>query len=253
MGNIAPVQFMTREITSKRYDENVAREGLQFQKDNYYEPKDPQKQKRIEVVLQALAPAPGEMILDIGCGVGTFAFHAAKAGASTLGIDYSAASIRVAETLVGHYGLAGRARFVMGSALDLPFDNASFDKVVSADFIEHITDQEKYAFCREITRVLKPGGRIVIFTPNLRREKIGNGYWVIRHYLFGDRVPVTDLHYGLITRFGFGQIMRVNGWKYSLKYIDIGRPYLAVLPLLRDFLSLNLLWVVCPGRSGKGV
>jgi ubiquinone/menaquinone biosynthesis C-methylase UbiE len=124
----------------------------------------------------------------------------------------------------------------------LPFENGSFDKVVSADFIEHITDDEKYLLCREINRVLKPGGQAVIFTPNLIREKIGDYYWGIRHHLFGDTIPVNDLHYGLITRKGFEKIMKVSGWDYRVSYIDIGRPYLCRLPCIKHYLSLNLLW-----------
>jgi cyclopropane fatty-acyl-phospholipid synthase-like methyltransferase len=239
---------MKNKITSRTYDEHVVSQGLQFQKDEYYEPKDIQMRARIEAVLHALAPAPGETVLDIGCGVGTFAFHAAKAGATTTGIDYSPESIKAATTLTKSYGLDDRARFIVGSALALPFENASFDKIVSADFIEHITDEEKYAFCREIDRVQKPDGRIVIFTPNLLRERIGDAYWTVRHYLFGDKIPTTDLHYGLISRSGFEKIMKNLGWTYSHQYVDIGRPYLARLPLLRHVLSLNLLWSASIGK-----
>lgn len=237
---------MTRIIDERVYDADVAAQGLQFQNDHYYDPKDPVMRKRIEVVLAALAPAAGENVLDIGCGVGTFAFHAAKAGASTTGIDYSPLSIAAAQTLTEAYGLGARARFVVGNALALPFGNASFDKVVSADFIEHITHEEKYAFCRELHRVIKPGGRIVIFTPNLLREKIGEYYWRMRQYLFKDAIPVNDLHYGLATRREFEQIMNAHGWRYSLAYIDIGRPYLPKIPIFKHLLSLDLLWTAIP-------
>jgi len=52
---------------------------------------------------------------------------------------------------------------------------------------------------------VKPGGLMVIFTPNKIRERIGDCYWTARHLLFKDRIPFNDLHYGLITRGKFGK------------------------------------------------
>jgi ubiquinone/menaquinone biosynthesis C-methylase UbiE len=200
--------------------------------------------KRITTVLQYLQPHSGERILDVGCGVGTFAFHAAKAGAITTGIDYSSESINAARTLTERFGLKDSTAFVVGSALALPFADASFDKIVSADFIEHITHDEKRQLLKELFRVLKPGGRIVIFTPNGIREAIGTFYWTVRSRLFGDKVPFNELHYGLITRTGFEELLRCHAAGFKLHYIDTMRPFLAQIPFFKRFLSLDLLWVV---------
>ncbi|MDP2753469.1 MAG: class I SAM-dependent methyltransferase, partial [Nitrospirota bacterium] len=189
-------------------------------------------------------PQINEKILDIGCGVGTFAFHAAKAGAITAGIDYSVEFIRIAKILAKRYGISDKTKFVIGNAAILPFRDSSFDKIVSADFIEHITFEEKYALCAEIYRVLKPNGICVIFTPNGIREKIGDIYWHIRHLLFRDKVPTTELHFGLTHKYEFEKILKKNKLNFKLIYIDITRPYLAKLPLFKTFLSLNLLWII---------
>ncbi|MBI5233962.1 MAG: class I SAM-dependent methyltransferase [Deltaproteobacteria bacterium] len=235
---------MNVEIEPKAYDDRIIAQGIQFQVDNYYEPVEIQSMRRIETVLNALNPQAGEKILDVGCGVGTFAFHAAKSGAFTTGIDYSVESIKVAEILAERYEMSDRMKFTTGNAISLPFENSSFDKIVSADFIEHITLEEKYPLCVEMCRVLKPGGLIVIFTPNGIREKIGDVYWHIRHFLFGDKVPTTDLHFGLTHKCEFEKILRQNNLNFKLLYTDTTRPYLAKLPLLKTVLGLNLLWII---------
>jgi 2-polyprenyl-3-methyl-5-hydroxy-6-metoxy-1,4-benzoquinol methylase len=230
-----------REITSLDYDNNVLREGIQFQIDTFYEPRDIFAKRRIETVLAALQPAPGELILDVGCGVGTFSFHSARCGARTVGIDFSPESIRIAGELAARYGLANTARYLVGRVQELPFEDGSFDKVVVADVIEHITDNEKHSLCAGISRVLKPGGIAVFFTPNKKRETLGTLYWQARHFLLGDNVPSNDLHYGLITRTAFEKILTDNGLTFRCRYTDITRPYLARIPL-KSLVALNLLW-----------
>jgi len=75
-----------RAIIPQDYDLRIALQSLQLQVDTYYEPKNLSFKKRKEIVLKALDPKPGEKILDVGCGVGTFAYHSAKAGAQAWGI-----------------------------------------------------------------------------------------------------------------------------------------------------------------------
>jgi ubiquinone/menaquinone biosynthesis C-methylase UbiE len=231
-------------ITAKDYDRHILSKDLQFQIDEYYQPNNVFAKRRNAIVMEALAPKPGEKILDVGCGVGTFAFHCAKAGARSFGIDYSLESIRVANELCAKFAVNDKASFFLGSAMRLPFQNNSFDKIVAADFIEHITAQEKEALLKEAHRVIKPDGFIVIFTPNGIREKIGDFYWRIRNKLFKDKIPTTELHYGLISSSKFKKMCRKSNFILKLSYRDVTRPYLAKLPLLRRILALNLLFIL---------
>lgn len=234
---------MNRMITSETYDDVIKREGLEFQIQNYFEPADAFHRTRIEIIMNALKPEPGESILDIGCGVGTFAFHCAKAGARATGIDYSLESIKAAKEITARYTLPGRADFLAGDALKLPFDDSSFDKLVAADFIEHITDREKQALCSEMHRVLKTSGVAVIFTPNKIREDLGLMLSTVRHYLYGRKIPFNDLHYGLITKWEFNKILINSGFGYKFGFYDIDRPGLARVPLLNSLLADNMLWI----------
>ncbi|MBU4305396.1 MAG: class I SAM-dependent methyltransferase [Candidatus Omnitrophica bacterium] len=235
---------MGRKITAEVYDNNVIAEGVQFQVDTYYQPQSTAQQRRIAFVLGELNPQPQDIILDIGCGVGTFAYHCAKKGARTYGIDYSRQSIKVAAELAERFATAERSSFVVGSALSLPFAEAFFDKIVCVDFIEHITHAEKDVLLKEIYRVLKPNGKGIIFTPNALREDIGVWYWKLRHYLFKERIPKTDLHYGLIGRKSFESMLRGRGFNFRFRYADTTRPFLAGAPVFRHALALNLMWMV---------
>ena len=232
------------KITSKSYDDRIIEQGLQFQVDRYYEPKDVSMTRRVKAIVEAIGPKPGERILDIGCGVGTFAHRCAWAGALSVGIDYSIESIKAARTLCARYGVGKNARFVVGDGKAAPFENLYFDKIVAADFIEHISDEDKGRVLEEIKHLLKSGGIAVIFTPNGIREKIGGIYWKIRHALFRERIPATELHFGLTTKADFEKLCRKRGLAFRLSYEDTTRPYLAKLPFVRRFLALNLLWVL---------
>lgn len=235
---------MTENITPEIYDKHIISQGLQFQIDKYYEPKEIALRRRIEIVLRAINPQPQEKILDIGCGAGTFAFHCAKRKALSIGIDYSKDSIKTAQILSERYGVSQNTKFIIANAFNLPFRDSSFDKIVAADFIEHITLEEKETLLGEIKRVLKPEGISIIFTPNIIREKLGEAYWKVRHLLFADKVPSNELHFGLITRFQFESLLKKHQFHFRFTYKDITRPYLAKIPFLRHFLSLNLLWII---------
>lgn len=231
-------------ITSKDYDDRIIAAGLKHQIDTYYEPADLCEKRRINVVMEALDPKPKEKILDVGCGVGTFAFHCAKLGARTFGIDYSLESIKAANELCATFKANQNTTFVVGNATTLPYENGYFDKIVAADFIEHIALNEKELLVKEMYRVLKPKGMVVIFTPNGIREKISAFYWKIRNILFKDKIPSTELHYGLTYRSEFEMICKKYNFKPKLRYKDVTRPYLAQIPILRNVLALNLLWVM---------
>lgn len=231
-------------ITSEIYDKHIISQGLQFQIDKYYEPSEISLKRRIKIVLEAIIPREKEKILDIGCGAGTFAFHCAKLKASSFGIDYSKGSIETAQILCEKYGVSRNAKFIVANAFSLPFKNSSFDKIVAADFIEHITLEEKVMFLKEIQHVLKPEGICVIFTPNKIREKLGEVYGRLRHLLFGDKVPSNKLHFGLTMRFQFESLLKKFEFHFKFSYHDITRPYLARLLLIRHLFSLNLLWII---------
>jgi ubiquinone/menaquinone biosynthesis C-methylase UbiE len=194
--------------------------------------------------MELVRPVEGETVLDAGCGVGAFAYFTAKEGSNSFGFDYSVESIKAARTLTRRFGASGRTGFVVADCIDLPFRDGLFDKVLSIDFIEHITFEDKDKFLKEIHRVLKPDGVAILFTPNSIREKIGEIYWRMRRFLFGHTIPFDPLHFGLTNKYQFEPLLAANDFDFKLLYRDFGRSYLAKIPLLKNFLSLDLLWII---------
>src|SRR3954451_6604160 len=76
-------------------------------------------------VVALAAPAPGERVLDLACGTGNAALLAAPAGARVTGLDAASRLVEVARARAAAAG--ADAEFVVGDALDLPFDDGSFD------------------------------------------------------------------------------------------------------------------------------
>src|SRR3954463_9263586 len=110
-----------------------------------------------EVVARA-AIARGERVLDVACGTGNAALLAAAAGARVHGLDAAPRLIEVARARAAEAGLD--AEFVVGDALDLPFDDGVFDAVVSGFGVIFVPDPARAI--AEIVRVLAPGGRALL-------------------------------------------------------------------------------------------
>ena len=109
------------------------------------------------VVRDALGAVRGLRVLDLGCGTGRQALWLAAEGAQVTGVDFSAGMLEEARRKPG----AERVLFVVHDLHQpLPFEDASFDRVVSGLVLEHLRDPG--AFFREARRVLGPGGRAVV-------------------------------------------------------------------------------------------
>lgn len=100
-------------------------------------------------------------ILDAACGTGYGSSLLASVG-TVCGVDYSEEALALAQARLPN------GRFVVARLPDVPFPDGSFDTVVSFETIEHIKDDR--ALLREFARVLRPGGLLLLSTPNRERE-----------------------------------------------------------------------------------
>ena len=95
-------------------------------------------------------------ILDLGCGTGGVLQHLQGLG-DAVGLDPAPEAAR--------YCRRRALPMVLGSGLELPFADGSFDAVLALDVIEHVPDD--VAMLREARRVLRPGGTLVVTVPSL--------------------------------------------------------------------------------------
>ncbi|MGV9415504.1 class I SAM-dependent methyltransferase [Nocardia sp. NPDC003693] len=103
--------------------------------------------------------APGARVLEIGCGTGNLTLAALDAhpGADIIGTDPDPLALERAQRKAhGRTGIA----FQHGYAQDLPFEDAAFDRVLSAFMLHHIPTELKSAVAADAFRVLRPGGRL---------------------------------------------------------------------------------------------
>ncbi len=115
----------------------------------------------VPVVREHLAPT--DRCLDLGCGPGGFLALMAPLCGHIVGADVVAEFIDRTGEMIEHNGIAN-AEAVLVTDDRLPFDDASFDKVVLIDTIHHLQDVS--VTIEEVARVLRPGGHLLVFEPN---------------------------------------------------------------------------------------
>ena len=109
-----------------------------------------------------LGLAASDRVLDVGCGLGGAArFLASEYGCTVTGIDLTAEFVETARTLSGWVGLGDRTAFEHGSAVAMPFADASFDAATMLHVGMNI--EAKADLFAEIARVLVPGGRLGVY------------------------------------------------------------------------------------------
>jgi ubiquinone/menaquinone biosynthesis C-methylase UbiE len=131
-----------------------------------------------EELCEAVDVIPGRRVLDVACGAGNGAIAAARRNAEAVGLDYVPALLDRARERAAAEGYD--IEFVEGDAQALPFDDASFDYVISTFGAMFAPDQEKTA--SELLRVCRPGG------------KIGMANWTPRGLVGGVIFKITAEH-----------------------------------------------------------
>ena len=121
-----------------------------------------------------LAPPLGDTaVLEVGCGAGDFALYLSSQARAVTAVDFSPAAIGIAQ----EKGTARKANvdFQVADAQALPFTDAVFDVVFSCECLEHLPNPQQGL--REMCRVLKPGGQLLLTTENYANAMII--YWMM--------------------------------------------------------------------------
>jgi SAM-dependent methyltransferase len=126
---------------------------------------------------EGLALAPGDLLVDLACGVGGPSLWVAKeAGARLVGIDLAPMAAMRASERAGLLGMGGRATFRQGTFEATGLERASADAVMSVDALQYVPDKTKAL--AEVARVLRPGGRFALVAFELDSERVaGIPFW----------------------------------------------------------------------------
>ena len=118
---------------------------------------------KMDMMSKMLAPTGTDRVLDIGCGNGRFVYVKKPSCGEIVGLD---AGAHFAPESIATVDLA------RGDVRVLPFADASFDKAYSLDVLEHLTEEGVDAMLREARRVLRPGGRLFLYSHVMMSSKI---------------------------------------------------------------------------------
>lgn len=129
-----------------------------------------------EELAALLSPQAGQLVLDLGCGIGGPArWLASQRGCQVIGLDLTEVYCRTAKELSARVRLERQTRFVCANALHLPFAEARFDLVWTQHAAMNIADKAR--LYREIARVLKPGGRFGLY--DVMAGEAGDPYYPV--------------------------------------------------------------------------
>ena len=119
---------------------------------------------------------PGDRVLDLGCGGGRHAFEVYRRGADVVAFDLDPAELAPVTGMFDAMRTAGEttaeagASAISGDATAMPFGDGMFDRVIAAEVLEHILDDQRAM--NELGRVLRPGGLAAITVPSFLPERI---------------------------------------------------------------------------------
>src|SRR5215211_787229 len=139
-------------------------------------------QERRLNLIRRYAPLDGMRVLDIGCGLGAYVANFGRFTDEAYGMDVDPPRVQEGRR-------RGIGSLMLAAAESLPFADGTFDLIVLNEVIEHVSDDR--ATLREAMRVLRPGGRVVIYAPNRLYPFETHGVYLGRRYIFGN-IPLVN-------------------------------------------------------------
>lgn len=144
------------------------------------------QERRLQMILEAAADRIHGRVLENGCGVGMYVARLAPYAGKVTGLEYDFSRAAEAHQLTGRLENAG---ILCAAGEGLPFPSGSFDLILSHEVLEHVQDDRQAV--AEMTRLLRPGGRMVIFVPNRGYPYETHGVYWRGRYRFGN-IPLVN-------------------------------------------------------------
>jgi cyclopropane-fatty-acyl-phospholipid synthase len=143
------------------------------------------QEAKLELVCTKLGLQPGERVLDVGCGWGSFVIHAAtRHGVEAVGITLSEPQAELARERVAAAGLSDKVEIRVQDYRELAGEN--FDAVASIGMVEHVGEAQIDRYAEQLASMLRPGGRLLNHgISRLRHGSVEGGPFSER-YVFPD-------------------------------------------------------------------
>lgn len=141
------------------------------------------QQRRLEMIVRAAGDRIGGCTLENGCGIGMYVEHLSPFGGTVVGLEYDFERVLEAGKNSPH--------MINAAGEFLPLPSSTFDLILSHEVIEHVQD-DRLAIS-EMVRVLKPGGRLLLFAPNRGYPFETHGIFWRERYYFGNKLFVNYL------------------------------------------------------------
>lgn len=146
------------------------------------------QERRLRLILAAAEARASGAVLDDGCGVGLYLERLAAGASRALGVEFDFERAAEAGRRLSQ-AAPGRGVVAQAPAESLPYASATFDLVLSHEVLEHVPDDRRAL--QEIVRVLRPGGRLLLFTPNRSYPFETHGIFWRGRYRFGN-IPLVN-------------------------------------------------------------
>ena len=145
-----------------------------------------------DLLIRSIQAQAGQRILDVGCGTGQPAVQLAqKSGAHVTGITVSETQVAAASARAATAGVDSVVKFELVNAMELPYDDASYDAAWAFESIFHMPS--RLQVFREMVRVVRPGGKIVVADfVNMRPMTQAEKDIVYPAFAVGDLGSLTD-------------------------------------------------------------
>lgn len=141
------------------------------------------QQRRLDMLHADVGERIRGSVLDNGCGVGSYIEHLKPFGGQVFGLEYEAQHAAISASR--------HANIIRAAGEQLPYPSNHFDLILSNEVLEHV--QNDSDAIREMVRVLKPGGRVVIFCPNRWHPFETHGHYWRGEYKFGNTPLINYL------------------------------------------------------------
>lgn len=171
-------------------------------------------------------------VLDLGCGVGGLSCYLAKvSGCQVKGVDASPMAIKIANEQAMLQGLAERVSFEVGILPELPYEDRSFDAVISVDSVYGIPDKDQ--LFHRCYQTLKKGGRIGFYTL-YKKKKFSAEASMYAQALYW--FPFQPYHY-LLKKAGFKDVSKID---LTEDFLEITRRWIKAIQENKELLAEEL-------------